>query len=143
MRTKLAVAGVCLSASFAWADCPTAVTSAIANAFPKSKVASCKLEREHGHDQYEVKVSKADGSSAEVDVAPDGKIVQIEEKIPVDRVPAAVVKAFTAKYPKAKIDRAEKQTSAANEESYELAFATDKGRKEATFTADGKFVEEE
>jgi hypothetical protein len=123
--------------------CPQAVTSAIAKAFPKSTISKCKAEHEDGRDQFEVKVAKADGAKAEVDVSPDGKILQIEEKILVDKVPAAVTKAFATKYPKAKIDSAEKQTPTEGKPSYELAFATDRGRKEATFTEDGTFVEEE
>lgn len=123
--------------------CPQPVTAVIARTFPKSTITKCKAEHEHGRDQFEVKLTKADGAKAEVDVAADGKILQIEEKVPVDKLPTAVVKAFSAKYPKAKIDAAEKQTPAEGPASYELGFATDSGRKEATFTEDGKFVEEE
>ena len=124
-------------------SCPAAVKNAIDKAFPKATIATCKAEKEHGHDQFEVKIAKADGNKAEVDVSPDGKILQVEEKIALDKVPAAVMKAFAAKYPKAKADAAEKQTPATGAPTYELAFATDKGRKEATFSEDGKFVEEE
>ncbi len=123
--------------------CPAAVTAAIDHAFPKATISKCVAETEHGHEQFEVKIVKADGGKAEVDVAADGKILQIEEKIAIDKVPAAVMKAFAAKYPKAKVDTAEKQTPSAGAPTYELAFASDAGRKEATFTEAGKFVEEE
>ena len=132
---------LCLLAAtpaFAAPSCPTAVTDAITKAFPKAKVDRCKAEKEHGHDQFEVRVTKADASKAEVDVAPDGKILQVEETIAPAELPDAVKKAFAAKYPKAKASRAEKQTAGA-EVSYEIAFGT----KEATFKADGSFVEEE
>ena len=140
MRALL-IASALLFSSAAFADtaCPAAVKTAIDKAFAKSTIKTCKPEK----DQFEVKLTKADGTSAEVDVSPDGKILQVEEKIPVSKVPAAVMKAFAAKYPKAKVDAAEKQTPAKGAVSYELAFATDSGRKEATFTEDGKFVEEE
>jgi hypothetical protein len=124
-------------------DCPTDVKKAIDKAFPKSTITKCKAEHEHGRDQFEVKLTKADGFKVEVDVAPDGKILMVEEKITIAKVPAAVMKAFAARYPKAKVDSAEKQTPATGPATYELAFATDKGRTEATFTEDGKFVEEE
>jgi hypothetical protein len=123
--------------------CPAAVQGAIDKAFPKASISTCKAEHEHGRDQIEVKLTKADGSKAEVDVTPDGKIIQIEEKVPVDKVPAAVMKAFSQKYPKAKVDGAEKQTPSEGAPTYELAFATDKGRVEATFKEDGTFIEEE
>ena len=125
------------------APCPDAVKASIAKAFAGSTLKSCKAEREHGQDQFEAKVTKADGKKAEVDLTADGKILQIEERIAVDSVPATVMKAFAAKYPKAKVDGAEKQTPTAGKPTFELAFATDSGRKEATFTEDGKFVEEE
>lgn len=123
--------------------CPEVVKGAIAHLFPKATIARCKPEHEDGHDQFEVKVVKADGAKAEVDVAPDGKVLQIEEKVAVDSLPAAVKKAFATKYPKAKLLGAEKQTPAAGTPSYELAFHTDHGRVEATFAEDGTFVEEE
>jgi hypothetical protein len=121
------------------APCPASVKTAIDKAFPKSTSMICKAEKA----RFEVKLTKADGNKVEVDVSADGKILQIEEKIALDKVPAAVMKAFAAKYPKAKVDAAEKQTPATGPASYELAFATDKGRKEATFSEDGKFIEEE
>jgi hypothetical protein len=124
-------------------DCPAAVKNAIDKAFPKASITRCKAEREHGRDQFEVKLAKADGTKAEVDVTLDGKILQIEEKIAVDKVPANVMKAFAQRYPKAKVDAAEKQTPAAGDPTYELGFVTDKGRAEATFKADGTFVGEE
>jgi hypothetical protein len=124
-------------------DCPGPVKSAIDKAFPRASITRCKAEREHGRDQFEVKVVKADGTKAEIDVTPDGKILQIEEKIGIDRVPAAVMKAFAQRYPKSTVDGAEKQTPADGPPTYELAFATDKGRTEATFKEDGTFVDEE
>jgi hypothetical protein len=124
-------------------SCPSAVKTAIDKAFAKSSIGSCKAEREDGHDQFEVKLTKADGTKVEVDVSPDGKILETEEKIDVAKVPAPVVKAFAAKYPKAKAERAEKQTSSKGAVTYELAFTSESGRKEATFTEGGKFVEEE
>jgi Putative beta-lactamase-inhibitor-like, PepSY-like len=138
LRISLACILFAATPAVAAPSCPTAVTDAIAKAFPKSKVESCKAEKEHGHDQFEVRVTKADAKKAEVDVAPDGKILQIEEKVAPAELPDAVKKAFAAKYPKAKAERAEKQTAGADI-SYEIAF----GSKEVTFKADGTFVEEE
>ncbi len=125
------------------AACPAVVTGAITRAFPKSSIAKCKAEHEHGTDQFSVDVVKADGTKAEVDVSPDGKVLQVEEQLAIEKVPATVTKAFAAKYPNAKITAAEKQTPAHGGPRYELAFTTDAGRKEATFSEGGKFIEEE
>jgi hypothetical protein len=123
--------------------CPAAVTTAIEKKFPKSTVQVCKAEREDGRDQFEVKLTKADGGKVEADFSPAGAILQTEEVVALDQVPAAVKKAFAAKYPKATPTRAEKQTPATGKPSYELAFQVDGKRKEATFAEDGTFVEEE
>ena len=55
----------------------------------------------------------------------------------------AVMKAFAARYPKARVVKAEKETAADGKTSYELGFSTDKGRRSATFDEAGGFVEEE
>lgn len=124
-------------------ECPTAVQGTIARTFKNAKITKCTAEHAKGRDQFEVRIVKTDGAMAEVDVAADGKILLIEEKVPIGTLPVAVTKAFATKYPKAKLDVAEKQTPAAGPASYELGFATDRGRKEATFMEDGTFVEEE
>lgn len=135
-----------LAAAPAYAEppggCPAAVTTAVKKAFPKATLGACKAEHEHGKDRFEVKLTKSSGEKVEVDVAPDGTVLQVEEKIAVDALPAAVKKAFAAKYPRAKMNGAEMQT-AGKDVRYEIAFTADKGRKEATFAADGTFVEEE
>jgi putative PepSY-like beta-lactamase-inhibitor len=137
----LVVAG--LSGAVQAADCPAPVKAAIEKAFPKSTISSCKAEKEHGHDQFEVVLAKQDGGKAEVDVAPDGKILVVEEPVALDKVPAAVMKAFAAKYPKAKATGAEKETPTGGKASYELQFETGGKKHEATFTEAGAFVEEE
>jgi hypothetical protein len=135
-----------LSAAPAYAEapsgCPAAVTTAVMKAFPNATIGACKAEHEHGKDLFEVKLTKSSGEKVEVDIAPDGTLLQVEEKITVDALPAPVKKAFAARYPKAKATNAEKQT-AGKDVRYEIAFSIDNGRKEATFTADGTFVEEE
>lgn len=139
--TFLVGATIALAPALSLADtaCPTAVTDAAKKAFPDATITKCKAEDK----SFEVKLTKKDKSVVELDISAKGDIEQIEEIVPVASLPAAVTKAFAAKYPKAKADRAEKQTKADKTVSYELAFALGKDRKEATFTADGAFVEEE
>lgn len=132
-----------LAGTAAAADCPAAVKTAIDKAFPKATISTCTAEKEHGRDQFEVVLVKHGGGKAEVDVAPDGKILVVEEPIPMNQVPAAVMKAFAAKYPKAKATRAEKETETGGKPKYELGFEASGTKKEATFAEDGTFVEEE
>jgi hypothetical protein len=123
--------------------CPSAVTASIAKAFPGGTTTSCKLERADGRDQYEGNVDKSGGEKVEVDVAPDGAILQTEQAIPLDQIPAHVMTAFGAKYPGAKPTRAEKQVRTERGAFYEIKFASEPKAKEATFAEDGTFVEEE
>lgn len=65
-----------------------------------------------------------------------------EEAIKLEAVPAAVMKAFTARYPKAKATKAEKITKGKTV-MYELAWQDGGKTREATFDSAGAFVEEE
>jgi hypothetical protein len=147
MKRMLIVSSVlCFSAGVALAStdtCPEAVTAAINKAHPASKVESCKKEVEKGTTLYEVKVTTKEASKLEVDVAPDGKILQTEEKVDLKTVPKAVMDGFTAKYKGVKATGAEKQIKADGSIQYELSFGAGKQRKEVTFSEDGKFLEEE
>jgi hypothetical protein len=124
--------------------CPAAVTSAVAKAYPDRSLASCKHEVEDGREQFEVRLTRKAGGLLELDVSPDGKILQTEEKVDLKDVPDAVMKAFAAKYPKAKATSAEREVHADGSTYFELGFVGDKGkRQEATFSIDGKLVEVE
>lgn len=134
----------CASLSaFAKGACPAPVKDAAGKAQPGSKIVSCEQETEKGKTQYEVQLKAADGKKLELDVAPDGAILQTEEKIALASVPEAVSKAFAARYAGAKAARAEKQTAADGKVTYELAWRAKGKKKEATFDAGGVFVGEE
>jgi hypothetical protein len=131
------------AAGAAHADCPAPVISAVKKRFPEATIEKCKAEREDGHDQFEAKIVNK-GARLEVEVAPDGAILQVEEKVALASVPAAVTRALAARYPKSQARRAEKQTRADGAVWYEIGLVTAAGdRREATFKADGTFVEEE
>jgi hypothetical protein len=131
------------SASTATAGaCPDAVKQAITAAFPDAAMTSCKAEHEDGRDQFEVKLNTGH-EKMEVDVLPDGKILQTEQPVRLDEVPAKVITAFAAKYPGAKPTRVEKQVRTGKGTYYELAFPAEPRAKEATFAEGGTFVEEE
>lgn len=141
-RGRITLAVLATAASVAHADCPRPVVDAIAKAFPGGTLGRCIAEKEHGRDQFEARLVRSDGVRVEVDLAPDGAILQIEEPIAVDKLPPAVAKAFAAKYPKAKATGAEKQT-ARKVVTYEIQFAVGGARKEATFDGSGKLLEQE
>ena len=117
--------------------CPQAVPAAVTKAFPDATQSPCESEKEDGMVVYEIKIKKADGSSAEIELSADGTIVATEEIVAA--MPDAVSKAFAAKYPGATASRIEKITSPGKPAMFEVKF----GGKEATFSEAGDFVEEE
>ena len=123
--------------------CPAPVKAAIAKAYPGSTVESCKKEVEKGTTLYEVKVTTKQSLKIELDVAPDGKILQTEQKVSLETVPKAVLEGFHAKYKDVKPTAAEKQIKADGTVQYELAFADGKKKREVTLSESGKILEEE
>lgn len=119
--------------------CPPAIAAAVTKAFPDATQRSCAGEHEDGMDIFEVKLAKADGGAAEVEVSADGTILQVEEVITTATLPEPVAKAFAAKYPGVTATRVERVTRPAKGTSFEIKFPG----KEATFSDAGAFVEEE
>ena len=117
--------------------CPPAVPAAVTKAFPDAKQGPCEGENEDGQQIYEIKLTRADGSKAEVELTADGTLVATEEVVAA--MPDAVAKAFAAKYPGATASRVEKITMPGKGTQYEIKFTG----KEATFSEAGDFVEEE
>jgi len=63
-----------------------------------------------------------------------------EEKVPLDKVPKAVVEAVKTRFPDAKLESAEKETED-GKTVYEIAIKNKDQKIEVTLTADGKIVE--
>ncbi len=128
--------------AFTAEPCPPAVRGAVSKLHPGARVGSCKPERDNGKLQYEVRISEA-GRKLELDLTPEGGLLQTEERVPLNGVPPEVRSGFASKYPGVTAVAAEKQTKAGGATSFELAFDRAGKRHEATFTDQGAFVEEE
>ena len=116
---------------------PPAVEAAFKKAYPNATVKAVSKETENGKVQYEVE--SMDGTQArDLVYLADGKLVLYEELIPQAEVPAAVMTALKAKYPKATVARAEKlfQDGTMN---YELV-VKGAGHGEVILTPAGKWV---
>ena len=143
--TALAVAAaLSLIATPAHTDtgCPSAVIRALTAVFADAAFGACKAEYDHRQDAFEVAVTRRSGTRLSVDVAADGAILEIEEQIAIDALPAAVKQAFAARYPRVGAQAVEKQT-AGRSVRYEVVFQVDRARREATFAENGSFIEEE
>ena len=123
------------AAKLSW---PAPVEAAFKKAYPNATVKSVSKEKEDGKEQYEVE--SMDGTQArDLVYLADGTLVNYEELIQPSAVPAAVMAAVKAKYPKATVSRAEKLFQG-GKMNYELALKGGPG--EVVLTPDGKFVTE-
>jgi hypothetical protein len=117
---------------------PTAVKKALKRKFPKAEIEKATKEVEDGNTVYEVELEIKD-RSVDVSLKADGTILEVERELPADELPKAVRKKLAARYPKAKIEKAEEVTKGEDGPvRYEIAITT-----EVVLTAEGKIVQPE
>jgi Putative beta-lactamase-inhibitor-like, PepSY-like len=114
---------------------PAAVLKAVKRKFPKAEIEKATKEVEDGTTTYEVELEIND-RSVDVSLKADGTILEIEREVPVAELPKAVRKKLAARYPGAKIVKAEELTKGEDGPvRYEVAIST-----EVVLTAKGKIV---
>jgi len=104
-----------------------------------AKITEFAEEIEHGQTFYEGSWKSAAGVGTDVLVTKTGDLVEVEEKIPLDKVPAAVVKAARRAAGKSAQLSCEKKTMIL----YEIKFTKAGSRHELLLSPDGRRVEEE
>jgi Putative beta-lactamase-inhibitor-like, PepSY-like len=87
-------------------DLPKPVLASVKAKFPEGKVIGAAKEEEGGKLIYEVALTDAD-TKIDVAVSAKGKILEVEKTIEAKTLPKAVAAALAAKYPNAKIKKAE------------------------------------
>jgi putative PepSY-like beta-lactamase-inhibitor len=116
-------------------ELPKAVLRAVKEKFPKAEIKGAAKEEEDGKTTYEVML-KVKGRSVDVAMKADGTILEIEKEMAVDDLPKAVRKTLSAKYPNAKITKAEAVTKGEDGPvRYEVAITT-----EVVLNAKGKIA---
>lgn len=127
-------------------DLPTAVLAAVKAKFPEAKVTGAAKEVEGGKTTYEVLLEEGD-SKIDVAVSSKGKIVEVEKTIDAKKLPKAVLATVEAKYPKAKIKKAEevvKYEEDEEEKLFEVILASEgKDDVEVKLSAKGKILDNE
>ena len=122
-------------------DLPKAVAAAVKAKYPNGKMTKAAKEEEDGKTTYEVAV-ETEGKKLDVAVSAKGKILEVEETITAETLPEAVVAAIKAKYPEAKIKKAEKISKFEEDEEeklFEVVLATEgKADVEVKVTPNGK-----
>jgi Putative beta-lactamase-inhibitor-like, PepSY-like len=117
-------------------EVPAAVKKAVEKKFPEAKIRGAAKEVEDGKTTYEVELT-VEGRAVDVALNAKGKILEIEKEIPADKLPGAVKKKLAAKYPGARIEKAEEITKGEDGPvRYEVLI-----KAEVVFTAKGKVVQ--
>lgn len=118
---------------------PAAVLAAFEKAYPKATMKGFSKEVEKGQTLYEIE-SVEGKMTRDATYAADGKVHAVEESVEMKDVPAAVQRALEKKFPKAKVNLAEKVMEGGSV-GYEFKVTTAEGKKaEVKFDANGKEV---
>lgn len=150
MRSPLAMGGAVLlglltSATAFGADeqkisadkLPAAVKKAVGRKFPDAKIRAAAKEVEGGKTTYEVMLTD-EGHSIDVALKADGTILEVEREIAVSKLPNAVARTLSKKYPGAKIERAE---ALIRGEEGPTTYEVVVGGNEIVLTAKGQIIE--
>jgi hypothetical protein len=122
-------------------DVPAAVLKAFEAAFPKVKVNEYLTESEGGKTFYEFET--VEGTiKRDILYTPEGTLVEVEEVLTTETIPAEIAKAVTADIPKAKIVGGEKTTKG-NDVTFELKIKSGKKTGKVVLSADGKIIKKE
>ncbi len=116
---------------------PAAVEAAFKKAYPAATIKNVSSETEDGKLQYEIE--SVDGkTNRDVVYLANGTLLVAEEQIEASAVPAVVLTALKARYPKATITKYEKLTKG-TATSYEMIL-TGAAVKEAELAPDGTWI---
>jgi len=127
-------------------EVPRAVLDGVTKKYPEAKKIGFEREIEKGKTVFEVQLMNG-GHKVDVDVSPEGNILEEEEEIAFDSAPEPVRKALSssAKYAKWTVKRTERVVTGGNTSAprYELVVASGKEKTELVFSADGKLLRSE
>jgi hypothetical protein len=119
------------------ADVPPAVDSAVAVVARGAAIRGFAEEREDGRTYYEVELLVR-GHSKDVLMDPSGTVVEVEEQVALDSLPAAAKAALTAQARPGRIAKVETLTKRGRLVAYEAQVVTAGKRREIQVGPDGK-----
>jgi hypothetical protein len=152
MRQIMIVLALCVAAQFLCAqsapekklqkqDVPKAVLEAFEKAYPKAEAKGFAKEMEDGKTEFEVE--SIEGTiHRDIQYAPDGTVLVIEESMAVENLPAAVQDALKKDFAKGTVTTSEKVTKG-SVVHYELVVQGKRKTVEVVFDADGKVIKKE
>lgn len=142
--TALAV-GVLMFASVGFAqekkvtqlELPSGVQKTVAEQAKGATVRGFSREEEHGQTYYEAEML-VDGHSKDVLMNKSGKVVEVEEQVALDKLPAEVKSGLEAKAGKGKITKVESLTKNDKLVAYEAVVVANGKHHEIQVGPDGK-----
>jgi hypothetical protein len=118
-------------------DLPAAVQKTADEQSTGATVRGYASEVEDGKLQYEVQLT-VNGHSKDLSIAPDGKLLEIEEQVALDSLPAPVREGLQKKAGAGKITKVESLTKHGTLVAYEAQVLTGKKKSEVQVGPDGK-----
>jgi hypothetical protein len=123
-------------------DLPPAVEKTVAVQSAGATIRGFSTEVENGQTLYEVELT-VNGHSKDISMAVDGSIVEVEEQVALDSLPAEVKAGLQAKAGKGKILKVESITKKNKLVAYEAKVDTDGKKSEVQVGPDGKPLDHE
>ena len=118
-------------------ELPPAVQKTVAEQSKGAKVRGFSREEEHGQTYYEAEML-VKGHSKDVLMDKSGKVVEVEEQVALDRLPAEVKSGLEAKAGKGKIAKVESLTKNDKLVAYEAVVVANGKHHEIQVGPDGK-----
>jgi hypothetical protein len=124
------------------ADLPPAVEKAVAAQSQGATIKGFSQEKENGQTFFEAEMT-LNGHSKDVLIDTNGAVVEVEEQVSLDSLPAAVKDGLQAKAGKGKILKVESITKHDQLVAYEAKVATGGKKSEVQVGTDGKPLDHE
>jgi uncharacterized membrane protein YkoI len=123
-------------------DLPPAVEKAVAAQSQGATIRGFSEEKENGQTFYEAELI-VDGHSKDVLMDANGAVVEVEEQVALDSLPAAVKEGLQSKAAKGKVVKVESLTKHDKLVAYEAQVMTGGKKSEVQVGADGKPLDHE
>jgi hypothetical protein len=123
-------------------DLPPAVEKTVAAQSEGATIKGFSTEKEKGQTLYEAEMT-VNGHSKDISMTADGSIVEIEEQVAFDSLPADVKAGLQAKAAKGKILKVESLTKKGKLVAYEAKVDTNGKKSEVQVGPDGKPLDHE
>ena len=123
-------------------ELPTAVKKTVLAETRGAQVQGFSLEKENGQTYYEAELM-VHGHSKDVLMDANGAVVEVEEQVATDALPAAVRDGLQAKAGKGKLTKVESITKQGKIVAYEAKVLTDGKKSEVQVGPDGKPLDQE